>query len=162
MRTLSASRAAATIAFTSAEDIPIGFSHKTCLPALRAAIVHSACIVFGSGTYTASTFGSANNSAYEPYALSTPSESASFLADSNLRLPIATIRLRGVLSIAGPISTSVILADPKIPHLTSSDFISSPLLARLRSHGQTLDVHMRPIHEGFAMALDQSWKSFDS
>jgi hypothetical protein len=38
-----------------------GFSHKTCLPRAAAARVHSACIVLGSGMYTASTSGSSSS-----------------------------------------------------------------------------------------------------
>ena len=47
-RTPSASQAS-TIRSASAAVIASGFSHRTCLPARAAAIVHSACRWLGSG-----------------------------------------------------------------------------------------------------------------
>jgi len=41
--------AADFISRPSAEDSPIGFSHSTCLPASRAAMVHGACRWLGRG-----------------------------------------------------------------------------------------------------------------
>ncbi len=43
------SRAAASMASTSATVSASGFSQSTCLPARAARIVHSACRWFGSG-----------------------------------------------------------------------------------------------------------------
>ena len=37
--------------------LAIGFSHITCLPALAARIVYSACMLLGRTTYTTSTSG---------------------------------------------------------------------------------------------------------
>ncbi len=39
----------------------MGFSHRTCLPASSARIVHSQCSALGSGSYTASSSGSATS-----------------------------------------------------------------------------------------------------
>ena len=64
-RTPTASHAA-IMRSASAAFIASGFSHRTCLPASAAAIVHGACRSLGSGLYTASISGSASRSSYEP------------------------------------------------------------------------------------------------
>ena len=47
--TTPAARQASTISWASAAVMPSGFSHRTCLPARAAAIVHAACRWFGRG-----------------------------------------------------------------------------------------------------------------
>src|SRR5918996_1071917 len=70
------SRATSTMPWASSAVMASGFSHRTCLPARSAAIVHSAWRWLGSGMYTASTSGSARSASYEPWAVGIPSRSA--------------------------------------------------------------------------------------
>ena len=60
MKYLSVALAASTIAWQSATVEAIGFSRKTCLPALIAARVGSACWSHIVVTLTASSSGSAS------------------------------------------------------------------------------------------------------
>src|SRR5271154_1547238 len=51
---LLAALQASIMARESATLVAIGFSQRTCLPALAERIVYSACMLLGSATYTAS------------------------------------------------------------------------------------------------------------
>ena len=59
MRSLPAFSAAAFMARASSAFMAIGFSQRTCLPALRAAMVQAAWALFQVQTLTASISGSA-------------------------------------------------------------------------------------------------------
>ena len=84
MRVRPASRAAATMASQSSMVVAMGFSHSTCLPARRAAIVASACVALEVHTLTASTSGSASSSSMVAYARA-PCAAASSRARSRLK-----------------------------------------------------------------------------
>ena len=59
------SLAAATMASQSARVVAMGFSHKTCFPAFRAAMDISAWALLATQTLTASMVGSASSSSQE-------------------------------------------------------------------------------------------------
>ena len=118
-RTPSASQAS-IIRSASAVVVARGFSHRTCLPARAAAIVHSACRWLGSGLYTASTSGSASRSSYEPYARAMPSSDAAAWARPRSREAIATTSHRAAAAVAGMTFPIPILAVERTPHRSTS------------------------------------------
>ena len=110
------SRQTFTMSMASSTDVAMGFSDKTCLPALAACSVCSRCMALGEATNTASTRESASRSSILEYPTWAPCASANVSARPWSRLNTAISSESDVSPIAGATFCCGCIPAPMIAH----------------------------------------------